>query len=183
MLTEIKKVEQKAELLFGSAEVERAIQTMAMDISTVLHERNPLILCVMNGGVVTMGKLLMGLNFPCTVDSINVSRYGDHTQGGNKLNWLYTPVTDLAGRTILIVDDVLDFGITMAAIHAYCVNQGAEDIYSAVLIDKKIPQVKAIQADFVGLEAEDKYLFGYGMDYKGYLRNANGIYACQEDLG
>ena len=92
------------------------------------------------------------------------------------------PGTPLKGRTILIIDDVLDEGITLAAIKAYCLEQGANAVYCAVLIDKLLGHEKPIKADFVGLEVENRYLFGYGMDYKGYLRNAAGIFACSGDV-
>jgi hypoxanthine phosphoribosyltransferase len=85
----------------------------------------------------------------------------------------------LQGRTALILDDVLDEGITLAALKAWCREQGAAAVFTAVLIDKQLGRERPCRADFVGLEAENRYLFGYGMDYKGYLRNAAGIYACK----
>jgi hypoxanthine phosphoribosyltransferase len=133
----------------------------------------------MNGGVVLTGKLLTRLNFPLTLDAINASRYRNQTRGG-EINWIQKPRTDLKNRTVLIVDDILDEGITLRAIYEYCREQGASSIYSAVLINKNLNHTKPIRADFVGLEAENRYIFGYGMDYKGYLRNAAGIYACKE---
>lgn len=177
MLKEIQQVQQNAELLHTEAEVEAAIDLMAEKINTTLAESNPVILCVMNGGVVIAGKLITKLSFPLTVDAINVSRYGNKTSG-SELNWLQIPVTCLKDRAVLIVDDILDQGLTLEAIYQYCQEQGATQIYSAVLIDKQLTQAKPIQADFIGLSVVDRYLYGYGMDYKGYLRNAAGIYAC-----
>ena len=86
----------------------------------------------------------------------------------------------MQNRTILIVDDILDQGLTLNAIYQYCLNKGATSVYSAVLIDKILDHEKPIKADFVGLQVENRYLFGCGLDYKGYLRNASGIYACKE---
>ena len=77
-----------------------------------------------------------------------------------------------------MVDYILDAGITLAAIYDYCIEQGANSVYTAVLLDKKLSQSKPITADFIGLPVQDRYVFGYGMDYKGYWRNADGIYAC-----
>ena len=90
------------------------------------------------------------------------------------------PKTPLTGRTILLIDDILDEGITLAAIKAYCLDHGAAQVYTAVLLDKSIGKVKPITADYVGLPVENRYIFGYGLDYKGYLRNAPGIYACKD---
>lgn len=178
MLAEIARVEKNAQLLYTEAEVDDSINKMATKINSTLETHNPVILCVMNGGIVTTGKLLPKLNFPLTLDAINVSRYGNNTRG-SQVNWLQKPTTSLADRTVLIVDDILDEGITLEAIYHYCREQGARCIFSAVLIDKKINQTKPIQADFIGLSVDNYYLYGSGMDYKGYLRNAAGIYACK----
>ncbi len=85
-------------------------------------------------------------------------------------------------RNILIVDDILDEGHTLKAIVDWCQQQGANQVYTAVLMNKDLGTSKPIQANFVGLQVANHYLFGYGMDYKGYLRNAAGIYACKEVL-
>jgi hypoxanthine phosphoribosyltransferase len=133
----------------------------------------------MNGGIVVTGKLLNQLNFPCTFDAINASRYRNKTSGGD-IKWIQKPESNLNGRCVLLVDDILDEGITLEFLIKYCKEQGASSVYTAVLIDKKLAHSKPVTADFVALEVENRYLFGYGMDYKGYLRNANGIYACKK---
>lgn len=180
MLNEITQVEKTADLLHSEQEVEAAIDKMAEQISTKLGDRNPVMLCAMNGGIVIAGKLLTRLHFPLTIDAINASRYRNATSGGS-IKWLLKPSTALQNRTVLIVDDILDEGHTLQALVEYCREQGASSVYSAVLVDKKLNQAKPITADFVGLEVANRYLFGYGMDYKGYLRNAAGIYACKEN--
>ena len=179
MLNEIRQVQKTARLLHSFDEVESAIDTMAEKINTSLANTNPVILCVMNGGIVITGKLITRLAFPLTLDAINVSRYGQQTSGSD-LNWLQKPVSSLQDRTVLIVDDILDEGITLKAIYQYCQEQGASQVYSAVLVEKQLNKIKPIQADFIGLLVANHYLYGYGMDYKGYLRNAAGIYACAE---
>ena len=178
MLKEIQRVQQDAELLHSAAEVEAAIADMAQKISAKLDDSDPLVLCTMNGGLITTGKLLPLLDFPLTLDAINVSRYRNETSGG-EINWLQKPTTPLKGRTLIIVDDILDEGITLAAIIEYCKSEGAKAVYSVVLVDKMLDKPKPVSADFVGLQVVDRYVFGYGMDYKGYLRNASGIYACK----
>ena len=180
MLNEIKHIQETADLLCSAQEVEVALDKMAEKINTVLADLNPLILCVMNGGIVVAGKLITRLTIPLTIDAINASRYQNQTAGGS-IEWILKPTTPLKNRNILIIDDILDEGITLAAIHDYCLEQGATAVFSAVLLDKNLGRIKPISADFIGLEVENRYLFGYGMDYKGYLRNASGIYACKED--
>jgi len=179
MLEEIKHVQATADLLHSEQDVEAAIDNMAQEINTALADRNPLLLCVINGGIVTVGKLLTRLTIPLTIDSIHASRYQNQTSGGN-IKWLVKPETPLKDRTVLIVDDILDEGITLEVIYQYCREQDATAVYSAVLVDKILDHEKPVTADFIGLKVENRYLFGYGMDYKGYLRNAPGIYACKE---
>ena len=181
MLKEIELIRQQAICLHDEQQVEAALDKMASEISAQLHDSNPLLLCVINGGIIATGKLLPRLNFPLTLDSIHASRYRNST-AGSEIHWLFKPTTPLTGRTVLIIDDILDEGHTLKAIVDYCHEQGAHKVYTAALLDKMLGVAKPIQADFVGLEVENHYLFGYGMDYKGYLRNAAGIYACKEIL-
>ena len=179
MLKEIKYIQETADLLYSEQQVEAALDKMAEQINTALADLNPLILCVINGGIVVAGKLITRLTIPLTLDAINATRYQNNTLGGN-VEWLLKPKTPIKDRNLLIIDDILDEGLTLLAIKDYCLEQGAASVYSAVLLDKNLGRVKPVSADFIGLEVENRYLFGYGMDYKGYLRNAPGIYACKE---
>lgn len=179
MLKEIKHVQETADLLYSEQQVEAALDKMAEQINESLADLNPLILCVINGGIVVAGQLITRLTIPLNLDAINATRYKNKTVGGN-VEWLLKPKTPIKDRNLLIIDDILDEGITLSAIKDYCLEQGAASVYSAVLLDKNLGRVKPVSADFIGLEVENRYLFGYGMDYKGYLRNAPGIYACKE---
>jgi len=178
LLDEIKQVEREAERIYSQAQVEAALDRLAVEIDSALSESLPIVLTVLNGGVLFAGQLLTRLRFPLEIDSINASRYRGKTSGG-EIHWLLKPSVALQGRTVLLLDDVLDEGITLAALQAWCQAQGALAVYTAVLIDKQIGRERPCRADFVGLEAENRYLFGYGMDYKNYLRNAPGIFACK----
>jgi hypoxanthine phosphoribosyltransferase len=177
-LAEIRRVEAEAECLFSEAQVEQAIAALAGQVGERLAESNPLLLAVMNGGVIFAGRLLPQLHFPLEVNAITATRYAGATSGGT-LRWLLEPSLPLQGRNVLIVDDVLDEGITLAEIIRYCWDQGAASVLTAVLVEKDLGRSRPCQADFVALHTGDRYLFGYGMDYKGYLRNAPGIYACR----
>ncbi len=177
-INEIKKVWREAECLYQQDEVEKTIKSMAEQITLKLKDRNPLLITVMNGAVVFAGKLLIQLDFPLEHDYVHVSRYRGKTDG-DKLHWLAKPRSTLAGRDILIIDDILDEGPTLKATIQYCHEMGAEHVHSAVLIEKKHDRNVGVEADFLGIEAPDRYLFGFGMDYKEYLRNAAGIYAVK----
>ncbi len=175
------EIYRQAECLCSPDAVNSALDRMAAEITGVLGERNPLVLCVMTGAVVVAGQLLTRLNFPLQLDYIHATRYGGGTRGGT-IRWLARPQNPLSGRTVLVVDDILDEGHTLAAIMEHCREEGAAGIYLAALVEKRHGRkAPGLKADFVGLEVEDRYVFGFGMDYEGYLRNLPGIYAVKED--
>lgn len=174
------QVFQQADCLYSEAQVEKALDVMALNIARRVSEANPVVVCLMNGGVVPFGRLLTRLQFPLQVDYVHATRYGAHLRGG-ELEWIAGPFVPVSGRTVLLVDDILDEGTTVAAIEARYRADGAKEIFKAVLTRKDRPRKTAIEVDFVGLEIPDRYVFGYGMDYKGYLRNAPGIYAVSAE--
>jgi len=177
---EVENVFSRAELLYTAAQVDSALDKLAGEITGKLGSENPLVLTPMIGGMVVTGQLITRLRFPLQVDYIHASRYRDETTGKD-LQWLREPQSNVANRTLLIVDDILDEGITLDEIKLACKRAGARTIYTAVLIEKKINRPRSLRhADFTGLTVPDRYVFGCGMDYKGYLRNCNGIYAVKD---
>jgi len=174
--TEAKDIFHAADLLYSREQVEAAMDRMAAEITQKLADSDPIVLSVMNGGLVMGGQLLTRLNFPLRSDYVHATRYRNGTSGGS-LHWLRPPEEQMDGKDVLIIDDILDEGVTLAAIVEGCRNQGATSVSTAVLVEKVHDRTNGFKADFVGVQAEDRYLFGYGMDYKGYLRNAAGIYA------
>ena len=173
---------EQADCLYTQTQVEAALDVMAGRISEVLRDRNPLVVCLMNGGVVPFGILLPRLQFPLEIDYVHATRYRKQLTGGD-LHWLAGPYVSAKGRTVLLVDDILDEGTTLDAIvHRYQAD-GASAIYKAVLVRKDRRRIVPVEAEFVGLEIPNRYVFGYGMDYQGYLRNAPGIYAVSAASG
>lgn len=169
-----------ADMLYSEFQVEAAMDTMAIEMTRVLKGSNPVLVGVMLGGVVPLSGLLMRLEFPLQLDYLHATRYGGGTRGGD-LHWLALPGTNMNGRVVVVVDDILDEGVTLKCIVDACHAQGAEAVYSAVLLEKRHARKSGLEkADFTGLSVEDRYVFGYGMDYHGYLRNARGIYAVSE---
>ena len=179
-LEHINTVMQQALCLYNEAQIVEALDSMAARITADLQQQCPLLLCVMNGGIVLTGMLAPRLRFPLHMDYIHATRYREQLTGST-LDWKVMPATSVQGRAVLIVDDIFDEGETLAAIRRWCLEQGAQAVYTAVLVDKqhsrKTADIK--QADYTALTAPDQYLFGYGMDYKGFWRNAPGIYAVQ----
>ncbi|MEH6565634.1 MAG: hypoxanthine-guanine phosphoribosyltransferase [Halopseudomonas sp.] len=179
-LQHIKQVMAEADCLFSEAEVELALDRMASAICAQLADSNPIVYSVMNGGLIITGKLLPKLPFPMEVSYLHATRYRNKLSGG-ELFWKARAEHSLVGRNVLIVDDILDEGHTLAAIVEYCRDAGAEKVYTAVLLDKQHERkaYEGMRADFTGLDVEDRYIFGYGLDYKGYWRNAAGIFALK----
>ena len=174
---DIRQVFADATCLYSKSEVDSALDHLATSISYSLSDSNPIFLCVVVGGIVALGNLLPRLDFPLEVDYVHATRYQNSTRGHN-LEWRVHPDIDLKGRTIVVVDDILDGGITLDSIVKYCESAEAKAVYTAVLVDKhqaRDPKGLA-KADFCGLKVDNHYVFGFGMDYKGYLRNAPGIY-------
>lgn len=175
---EAQRVYREAECLYDRTQVEEAITRMASDITAYLHGENPVVLCVMSGALIPAGILLTHLDFPLELDYVHATRYCGATSGG-EMNWLARPRTPLLDRTVLVIDDILDEGVTLAAILEDCRRQGARKVQCAVLVEKKHERKNGLKADYVGLEVADRYVFGFGMDYKEYLRNAPGIFAVK----
>lgn len=172
---------RRGELLVSPEAVAAAIDRVSVRLSLALQDTNPLLLTVMNGGVPFSGALLTRLNFPLETGYVHVGRYGDETRGG-ALRWHATPVVPLSGRTVLLVDDILDRGTTMAALVGWAEQAGASRVLSAVLVDKARDAPRPVEADYVALRCPDRYLFGWGLDFRGYWRNLPGIYALPRDM-
>ncbi len=178
LLAEIRRVRREANCLFSAAQVEAALDRLATEIMVRYENCNPLVLCVMNGGLMATAGLLQRMDFPLQSDYLQATRYRGETRGG-ELHWLREPGHTLQGRAVIVVDDILDEGYTLAAIVEYCRGRGAASVESVVLVEKRHTRKQGIEADYVGLVVEDRYVFGYGMDYKDYLRNAPGIFAVK----
>lgn len=176
---EASKIFATAEQIFSAEEVSQTVKRMAADITAVLSGEYPLVLSVMGGAVVFTGQLLPLLGFPLTFDYLHVSRYDNRIQGG-ELDWKMPPREDVRDRVVLVLDDVLDEGITLAGIREWIMNHGATAFYSAVLAEKETGRPKPVSADFVGLVLPDRYVFGFGMDIYGAWRNLPAIYAVKD---
>ncbi|MEN8206265.1 MAG: hypoxanthine-guanine phosphoribosyltransferase [Pseudomonadota bacterium] len=177
---EIQSIQDNAECLHDADSVHQALDQMALAITDTLGKTLPVVLCVLNGGIIPTGHLLTRLGFPLETGYLHATRYRGETSGA-EIQWLCEPSIELLDRTVLVVDDILDEGQTLADIVDYCEQSGATQVYSAVLVQKRHDRrTTGIEADFVGLQVDDRYVFGFGMDYKGYLRNMNGVFALSE---
>jgi hypoxanthine phosphoribosyltransferase len=175
-LDEVRDVRRRARCLYTASEVQQAIAAMAREITARLSERDPIVVAVMQGGAFTAVELCKHFDFAYRFDYLHATRYGAELAGG-ALGWRVRPNTELAGGTVLLVDDVLDRGMTLAAAQRELTRGGVSALYTAVLVAKDVPRRGAPPTvDFVGLHIGDCYVFGAGMDYKGYWRGLPGLY-------
>lgn len=176
-------------LLANAEEIVSAdkVQAAVRHVADVLNQRFdkdeagefPLVLGVMGGAVVFTGHLLPQLSFPLEFDYIHVTRYGDLDRGGEVV-WKVIPRQDVTGRTIIIVDDILDEGETLAHVKQRLLDMGAAEVILAVFADKELGKVKPVQADIVGLTVPNQFVVGFGMDAHGYWRNLPGLWVIRD---
>jgi hypoxanthine phosphoribosyltransferase len=173
-----RQILREADLICPEEEVRAALSRLAQQIEARLEDLNPLVLCVMGGSVVFCGQLLPLLRFPLEFDYVHATRYDGSTRGG-EIKWRVAPRQPVAGRVVLVLDDILDEGTTLAAIKQRLLAEGAAQVYCAVFSDKDIGRAKPIRPDFVGVTLPDRYVFGFGMDVEEAWRNLPAIYALK----
>ena len=180
-LEDLRRVRDTARLIHDAASVGDALDRMAAEITGCMANNNPIVLAVMTGGLIPAVWLLGRFDFMHQLDYVHVSRYVGKTTGG-EVAWLGGPRLDMRDRSVLVVDDILDEGLTLEAIIERCRSEGAREVKSAVLIRKRHRRrVAGVVADFVGLDVEAQYVFGCGMDYHEHFRHLNEVYAVDDE--
>lgn len=169
-------------VVFDAREIERAIDAVGNAVGARCEGRDPVVLSVLIGALPFTAALLRRLPFSLQLDYVQVARYRGATRGG-ALAWLREPALSLVDRQVLVVDDVLDDGDTLAEITRACRARGAAEVLTAVLVEKRSVRRPTGQvADFTGLRAGDEYLFGFGMDYRERYRHLPDIRALAAGL-
>ena len=172
-----KELISKSSLIYSNKEIGNSISLIAQNCNSKLRDERVTILPVMNGGLIFSGHLIPKLDFHCVIDYIHASRYLNN-KGQSTVNWIYKPKLDLIkDKIVLVIDDILDEGITLNDIKKNLIEMGAKKVLITVLFDKKIKKIKPIQADFLGLEVPDAYVYGFGLDFNGIGRNIPHLYA------
>jgi hypoxanthine phosphoribosyltransferase len=174
----------RAEELVSAETVQAAVRNVAEVLNARFDSdatgEFPLVLGVMGGAVVFTGHLLPQLSFPLEFDYIHVTRYGDQDRGGEVV-WKVIPRQNVSGRTIIVVDDILDEGETLAHVKQRLLDMGAAEVILAVFADKDLGRQKPVQADIVGLSIPNRFVVGFGMDAHGYWRNLPGLWVIKEE--
>lgn len=175
-MNEMIQIREQADQLYSMIEIEQVLEHLAEKITQDYADKNPVLLCVMNGSVMTTGHLLPKLNFPLELDYIHATRYGEKTVGGD-IVWQSEPMIDLSGRAVILIEDIYDQGVTLVALREFCEAAGARSVVCLTLVEKLHDKKVGQRPEYIGMTVPDRYVFGFGMDYKGYWRNAPGIYA------
>lgn len=176
----MRHVRRTARRLHSARDVARALDRMAATLAPRLRDSNPIVLAVMHGGAFAALELCKRFDFPHEFDYVHVTRYRGETEGGG-LTWRVRPRKSLAGRTVLVVDDILDEGKTLRALDAELERIGVRNRFTAVLVVKRLARVRRPKVTAAGLTVDDVYVFGSGMDYRGYWRELGGIFAVAEE--
>lgn len=177
---QLQQVRDNSDLIYDASQIARAVENMGLQLASKVKDKNAILICVMNGGIILTSDLMRAIGIDVRLDYLQVARYRDKTVGGS-LHWLKEPQLSLEGQTVVIVDDIYDEGYTMEELVSYCDKHGAKEVITTVLLYKqKSSQQVGNKPDIHGLQVTDRYVYGYGMDYKGYLRNIPAIYAITE---
>lgn len=178
---ELENVLRHSECLISAGEINAAYDRLAAQLNLHYAGLNPIVMVVMNGGLIPAGQLLTRLSFYHRMDYLHATRYRDNV-GGKELIWKMRPSVNVEDEHVLLIDDIFDEGITLKAVYDELKAQQPETLSTCTLINKihnrKVPD---FQIDFVGTDVADRYIFGCGMDYHGYLRHLPGIYALKEN--
>jgi len=177
---ELRALLSTCDCLVSPEAMQAVYEGLAEQVNATLAERLPVVMPLMNGGLVSAGQILPRLGFPLELSYLHATRYRGATRGG-ALKWLAQPDVPLVGRDVLLIDDILDEGQTLEAVRDWCLEAGAARVWIAVATDKRHDRkVPGLSADFTGVSVPDRYIFGEGMDYHGYFRNLPGIHALPE---
>ena len=176
---EIARVRASATRVYTRAQVDAAFDRLATEINAAIGDAEPLLVAVLVGGMYPALKIASRLPFPHQLDCLHATRYQGQLAGG-ELQWRAPPLLSFAGRVVLVVDDILDEGHTLAAVRAKLLEAGAESVHIAVFSQKDLGRPKPVRPDFVGITLPNRYVFGFGMDVHGVWRNLPAVYAVKE---
>ena len=178
----IESIVNDSEVLYTSDEIKVVISNIADTINEYFKDikDSVTILPVMKVAIPFAGYLIPQLSFNTNIEYIHVTRYHQNI-GKKNCRWIYKPnKSAVKDKVILVIDDILDEGITLLNIKDELKSMGARSIMTAVLFNKKINKKKSTGANFVGLEVPNKYVYGFGLDFKGCGRNLPYLYSFNE---
>ena len=170
-----------ADVVATESDVTLAYERLAGALQPIVFNADCVLLGVLMGGLIPLARLASLLTGDYAMDYCQVARYRGGTRGG-ELEWLQPPRTNLVGKTVLVIDDIFDEGVTLEYVARQCEELGANRVVTTVLVCKRHDRVATdFRPDFCGLEVGDRYVFGCGMDYRHRWRHLPSIYALKDE--
>lgn len=162
-------------------EIAAGVESVAGEIRSRHRESAPLLVCVLKGATLFFADLVRRLDFPVTIDFVRVSSYGDGMASSGKLTFTAEPGTELTGRNVIVVEDIIDTGRTVSSLRAYFKERGAACVEVATLLHKPEADCSNESPEYVAFEIPNRFVVGYGLDYAEHGRNLPGIYVLAEE--
>ena len=169
-------------VLFDEPTILRRLDEIAVQISRDYHDRDLTVIAVLNGSLVFMADLMRRMTLPLRLDCLSVTSYHGKAQTSGEVIFNQVASPDVKDRHVLILDDILDSGHTLAAIREKLETAGPRSIRICVLLRKKKRCTREVDADYLGFEIEDEFVVGYGLDYEGRYRNLPCIGVLRKEL-
>ena len=169
-------------VLFDEATIHRRLDELAARISQDYRDRELTVIAILNGSVILMADLLRRIPLPLKLDCLSVASYHGGVKSAGDLVFRQVSLPDVARRHVLILDDILDSGVTLASIREKLEMAGPLSVRICVLLEKKKTRARAIDPDYVGFEIADEFVVGYGLDYMERYRNLPCIGVLRKDL-
>lgn len=169
-------------VLFDEATILRRLDEIAAQISTDYRERELTVIAVLNGSLVFMADLMRRIPLPLRLDCLSVASYHGRAETSGEVIFKQVALPDVVDRHILILDDILDSGHTLAAIREKLETVKPRSIRVCVLLQKKKARARSVDADYIGFEIEDEFVVGYGLDFMERYRNLPCIGVLRKEL-
>ena len=166
----------KHKVLISEKQIDSRLTELAAQLNKDYENRELDVICILKGSIIFAADLVRCLTMPLRIHFLQVSSYGDDVETSGTINLRFSSVTeDLLGRNVLIVEDILDTGITMDYLLKQLREENPESLKVCVLVDKPSRRKVGVRADYVGFEIEDHFVFGYGLDFQELGRNLRYI--------
>jgi len=169
-------------ILFDEATIHRRLDELAARISQDYRDRELTVIAILNGSIILVADLLRRIPLPLKLDCLSVASYHGGVKPSGELVFRQVSLPDVAGRHVLILDDILDSGATLASIRERIETAGPLSVRTCVLLEKKRTRARAVDPDYVGFEIADEFVVGYGLDYMERYRNLPCIGVLRRDL-
>ena len=166
--------------LFSARQIQTAVKRLAKEISRDYRGEELVCVCILKGSFMFTSDLIRRIEVPLIVDFIRVSSYGAGTTSKGEITVTMDLETDVSERNVLIVEDIIDSGLTLSWIRDLLIARNARSVRIAALVDKKARRVIDVPCEYVGFTIQDGFIVGYGIDYAERFRNLKDIFVVEQ---